>query len=95
MDALVYEKTTTKIMKEMQALIDKKRQKMQLGINDSEEQEGGDQDDVVEEVVAVGQQASQASCTDPPPLVASSRTTSKKKGCSCILQANANQATKN
>jgi hypothetical protein len=52
--ALVYEKTTTKIMKEMQALIDKKRQKMQLGINDSEEQEGGDQDDVVEEVVAVG-----------------------------------------
>ncbi|KAM0854818.1 hypothetical protein ACQ4PT_050198 [Festuca glaucescens] len=65
-DVLVCEKTTTKIMKEMQAWIDKKRRKMPLGIDDSEEQEGGDQNDEVEEVVAVGQQASQASCTAPP-----------------------------
>jgi hypothetical protein len=53
-DVLVCEKTTSAIMKEMQAWIDKKRRKMPLGIDDSGEQEGGDQDDEVEEVVAVG-----------------------------------------
>ncbi|KAM0898061.1 hypothetical protein ACQ4PT_022151 [Festuca glaucescens] len=88
-DVLVCEKTTTEIMKEMQAWIDKKRRKMPLDVDDSEEQEGGDQDDEVQEVVAVGQQASQASCTGPRATkesTPSSGTASKKRAAAAFFK---------
>jgi hypothetical protein len=43
-DVLVCEKTTTETMREMHAWMDKKRRKMPLEVDNSEEQEDGDQD---------------------------------------------------
>jgi hypothetical protein len=89
-DVLVCEKTTTEIMREMHAWMDKKRKKMPVEVDNSEEQEDSDQDDEVEEVVAVGQQASQASCTGQPGATRestpSSGTASKKRAAAAFFK---------
>lgn len=85
-DVLVCEKTTTAIKREMQAWLDKKRRKMPVEVDNSEDQGGGDDD--VQEVSAAGQQLSQASCTGAGAIVEatpSSGTASKKRNAAAAL----------